>query len=118
MLLFGYLAAKELPRPYLARSDLRIAEDERGAVEVGPRAVERVAEVAANEHPTVSGVAGRLEDEAVTVNVTVTSPRGVDQTLTDVQRRVREALARHDLGDRTVNVTVTGFDRQRRRELS
>jgi len=118
LLLFGYLAAKELPRPYLARSDLRIAEDERGAVEVGPRAVERVAEVAANEHPTVSGVAGRLEDEAVTVNVTVTSPRGVDQTLTDVQRRVREALARHDLGDRTVNVTVTGFDRQRRRELS
>lgn len=117
-LLFGYLAAKELPRPHLARSDLRIAEDERGSVEVGPRAVERVAEVAANEHPAVSGVAGRLEDEAVTVNLTVTSPRRVDETLTDVHRRVREALARHDLEDRTVNVTVTGFDRQRRRELS
>src|SRR5660398_118809 len=86
--------------------------DERGAVEVGPRAVERVAEVAAVEHPAVNAVAGRLEDEEVTVNLTVTSPRGVDETLTDVHRRVREALTRHDLGDRTVNVTVTGFDRQ------
>jgi hypothetical protein len=117
-LLFGYLAARELPRPYLARSGLRIAEDERGSVEVGARAVERVAEVAAVEHPAVNAVAGRLEDEEVTVNVTVTSPRGVDETLADVHRRVREALTRHDLGDRTVNVTVTGFDRQRRRELS
>lgn len=117
-LVFGYLAAKELPRPYLARGGLRIAEDDHGSVEVGPRAVERVAEVAAVEHPAVRAVAGRLEDEAVTVNLTVTSPRELDATLTDVQRRVREALARHDLGERTVNVTITGFERQRRRELA
>lgn len=117
-LLFGYLALKELQRPYLARAGLELHADERGAVEVGPRAVERVAEVAAAEHHAVDAVAGRLEDEEVTVNVRVTSPRGVEKTLTDVHRRVREALTRHDLGERTVNVTVTSFDRQRRRELS
>lgn len=117
-LLFGYLALKELPRPYLARAGSEIQADERGAVEIGPRALERVAEVAAAESRGVGSVAGRLEDDEVTVNVRLTTPRGVDDTLADVHRRVREALDMHDLGGRTVNVTVTGFDRQRRRELS
>jgi hypothetical protein len=117
-LLFGYLAIKELPRPYLARAGSEIQADERGAVEVGPRALERVAEIAAVESNGVGAVAGRLEDDELTVNLRLTSPREVDDTLADVHRRVREALAVHDLGARTVNVTVTGFDRQRRRELS
>ena len=44
---FGYLAFKQIPRPYLARRELELAADERGEVTVEPRAVERLAEVAA-----------------------------------------------------------------------
>ena len=116
-LLFAYLAYQELPRPHLARHDLRIAADDRGTVEVGPRALERVAEVAASEHRGVTASAGRLVDDELTVGVTLRSAREVDGTLADVQRRVREALGRHDLGAGRVSVTLTGYDRQRRREL-
>jgi hypothetical protein len=45
-LLLGYLALKELPRPYLARSELELEEQERGVTEMQPRAIERLAEAA------------------------------------------------------------------------
>ena len=38
---------QEPPRPYLARTDLRLVDDEHGVVNVAPRAVERAVEVAA-----------------------------------------------------------------------
>ena len=47
-LVFGYLAFKQLPRPYLARRELPLAADEHGEVSVEPRAIERIAEVAAS----------------------------------------------------------------------
>ena len=44
LLLFGYLAFQELPRPYLARGEVPLSEEERGTTVVKPRAIERVAE--------------------------------------------------------------------------
>ena len=40
-LVFGYLAFKELPRPYLTRSELRLVDDERGIVQDRPVRVPR-----------------------------------------------------------------------------
>ncbi len=115
-LFFGYLAVKEIPRPYLARSDLRIAEDDRGVVDVKPRAIERIAETAAYGHPAVSSATGRYGDE-LSVDLGVNRARDLNQTLSDVQQRVLHALQRHELPPTPVVVTLTGFDRKQRREL-
>lgn len=116
-LLFGYLAIKELPRPYLARSDVRLGEEQRGVTDVSPRAIERVAEVAAAEHSAVSSARGRLEDETLVLQLRARRARELAQTLRDVQRRARDALERHQLPVHTVDVILTGFDRTTRREL-
>lgn len=116
-LLFGYLALKEIPRPYLARRVIRMPGDELGTLEVGPRAVERVAESAASEHPSVSSAAGRYGDDHLAVNLHVRRARDVPETLRDVQRRIHDALDTHGLPVVPVSVTLTGFDRQQRREL-
>src|ERR1700733_9490798 len=42
-----YLAFKAWPRPYLARGEVTLADDERGTTNIEPRAIERVAELAA-----------------------------------------------------------------------
>jgi len=115
---FGILAWKHLPRPYLARSELLLGEDERGTLIVEPRAVERAVEMAAREHPAVSESAGRCEIDGVAVNVHVRRGTDLAETLRDVDRRVREALRLHDLPSLPVSVTLTGFDRQHRRELN
>jgi len=41
-LLFIYLALQELPRPYLARGEVRLEERERGNTVIRPRAMEEV----------------------------------------------------------------------------
>jgi uncharacterized alkaline shock family protein YloU len=110
-LLFGFAALKMLPRPRFARGSMTLADDEVGRIEMQPRAVERIAEIAAQENPAVSAVAGRLGDEELTVDLHVSRARELPDAMRDVQRRVREALERHDLPARTVNVTLTGFDR-------
>lgn len=117
-LLFGYLALKEVPRPYLARSDLRLRGDYLGVTDVQPRAIERIAETAACEHPAVSSAAGRYAIDELTVNLGVKRARGLDTTLSDVQDRILRALHRHELPPLSVVVTLTGFDRKQRRELS
>lgn len=117
-LLFGYGALKMLPRPRLARGSVTLADDEIGTVELRPRAAERIAEVAALENPAVSAAAGRLGDEELTVDLHVSRAREVAEAMRDVQRRVREAIERHGLPAQAVNVTLTGFDRATRRELS
>ena len=43
--------------------------------------------------------------------------RGAPETLRDIQGRVAEALNQHELPPYPVNVTLTGFDREQRREL-
>ncbi len=114
---FGYLAIRTVPRPYLARSDVRLAEEERGVTDVSPRAVERVAEVAAGENPAVTSARGRLEDEKLVVELRARRARELAQTLRDVQRRALDALERHQLPVRSVDVVLTGFERTTRREL-
>lgn len=116
-ILFAFLAWKQLPRPYLARSDLLLGDNERGMLIVEPRAVERAAEAAAREHPAVSDSAGRYQVDGIAV--TVHLRRGTDPagTLRDVQSRVLATFKRHDLPPAPVSVTLTGFDRRHRREL-
>lgn len=117
-LVLGFLAWKEIPRPYLARTDVTLASDPRGVVVVEPRAIERAAETGAALHPAVGDVSARFGDDEVTVDLAVSRAGDVAVVLREVQRRVADALARHELPIVPVNVAVTGFDNQRRRELA
>ncbi len=117
-LIFAFAALKMLPRPRLARGPVTLADDQSGRVELRPRAVERIAEIAARENPAVSAAAGRLGDEDLTVNLHVSRARETPEVMHDAQRHVREALERHGLPVGTVNITLAGFDRTKRRELS
>jgi hypothetical protein len=114
---FGYLAIAQLPRPYLARRDLGLAADQRGEVTVEPRAVERLAEVAAAADPAVTGARARYSSDDLSVDVTVRRARDLADVLRGAQQRVADALSRHDLPPMPVNVTLTGYDRRNRREL-
>lgn len=116
--LFGFLCWKHIPRPYLARTELLLAGEQSGILTVEPRAVERAVEVAARQNPGVSDSAGRYEVDRVAVAVHVRRGTDLADTIRDVRRRVRDALAIHDLPPLPVSVTLTGFDRQNRRELN
>ncbi len=117
-LVFGYLAFKEIPRPYLTRSELRLVEDERGVVDVAPRAIERAVEGAALETDDIQEAAARYATNELTVNITVTRARELPETVRAVRARAREQLVAHGLPDLPVNVTLAGFQRTRRRELA
>lgn len=116
--LFGLLALKEVPRPYLARAALGLVEDQRGRVTVEARALERLAESAASRHPAVSDASGRWGPTEVTVNVGVRRSGELVETLRDVRGRVYEAIAAHGLPERRVNVTLSGYESSRQRELA
>jgi len=116
-LLFGYLALKQLPRPYLARHELELAADEHGEVTVEPRAIERLAEVAAARHPAVTDARGRYSTDDLSVELSVGRARDLATTLQDAQQRVVHALEQHELPAMPVNVTLTGYDRRNKREL-
>jgi hypothetical protein len=117
-LLFGYLAFKEIPRPHFTRHDLALVADDRGEIGVEPRAIERLAETAAQQDPAVTGASGRYGDHDLTVNITVRRARDLPVTLRNTQHRVTAALAQHGLPTLPVNVTLTGYDRRHRRELN
>ena len=117
-LLFGYLAWREIPRPYLARGDLQLSGGERGAVDVNARAVERVAERAALEHDGVADARGLYHDDGLTLEIVARGARDVPATLSAVREQAAESLDRHDLPALPVNVTLTGLDRKNRRELA
>lgn len=117
-LLFGYLAWKELPRPHLARRKVRLAEDDRGEVTIEPRAIERLAETAAEQARGVSGASGRYGDGELTVAITVRRARDLPTTLRHAQQRVLDALHQHELPMSAVNVTLAQYDRRQRRELT
>jgi hypothetical protein len=117
-LVFGYLAYQELPRPYLARQEVELDADDRGDVRVEPLAIERVAEIAARQEPGVSAATSSYERDDLTLNLTVQRARGVADVLRGAQARVRAALAEHGLPSVPVTVTLTGYDRKHRRELS
>lgn len=116
-LVFGWLALKELPRPRLARTALELHDDGRGVASIEPRAIERVAETAAEENGDVTRASGRYGTDDVAVTVSVRRARDIADTLRDVQSRVRAALDQHGFPTIPVNVTLTGFDRKQRREL-
>jgi hypothetical protein len=113
-LVFGYLALKQLPRPYLARRELPLATDEHGEVYLAPRAIERIAEVAASMHPAVTAAQGRYSVDDLAVHVSVRRARDLATTLHDAQQRVAHALEQHELPAMAVNITLTGYDRQGR----
>ncbi len=115
--LFGFLAWTQLPRPYLARGDVRLAGAPNGSLTIEPRAIERVAEAAAVGNRDVGAASGRYGTDDLAVLVRLTRARDVPAALADVRRRVHDALATHDLPDLPVNVTLGGFDRRHRREL-
>jgi hypothetical protein len=115
--IFLYLAVQCRPRPYLARGPVALSDDERGSVLVHPRAIERVAELAAKGDPEVTAAAGRLGDRQLNLDVGLRRARFAATTLQDVHERVRTELQRHELPSLPVNVTLTGYDRQTRREV-
>src|SRR5436190_4598578 len=116
-LVFGFLAFKQLPRPYLARRELALGNDEHGGVLVEPRAVERVAEIAARTQPGVIEARGRYFLDDLSIDLTVRRARDLADTMQDAQRRVVDALEQHELPAMPVNVTLTGYDRRQRREI-
>ncbi|MDQ3630002.1 MAG: alkaline shock response membrane anchor protein AmaP [Actinomycetota bacterium] len=115
---FGYLALKEIPRPYLARHDLELSSDERGVVTIEPRAIERVAEATALRHHAVAGAAGRYGDDEIVVGLSVGQARDTATTLHEVQAAIAEALQRHGLPAMPIHLTLTGFERRTQRELN
>ncbi len=117
-LVFIYLAFKAWPRPYLARGEITVDEDRHGSTAVQPRAIERVAEIAARANPDVTAASGRLGDDELTVGVDSRRASAVAETLRDVHQRVEVELEKHELPSLPVNVTLTGYQRQTRRELS
>jgi hypothetical protein len=117
-LVFGYLALKQLPRPYLARRELPLTTDEHGDVHVEPRAIERIAELAASMHPAVTAARGRYSLDDLAVDVSVRRARDLAATLHDTQQRVTHALEQHELPAMTVNITLAGYDRRQKRELN
>lgn len=114
LLLFGYLALKQLPRPYLARRELPLSSDRQGELKVEPRAVERLAEVAATSDTSVTEARGRYSVDDLAVDVTVRRASDVASTVRGAQDRVVRALVQHDLPAMPVSVTLTGYDRDRR----
>lgn len=117
-LILIYLALQELPRPYLARGNVTLSEDDRGTTIVRPRAIERVAELAAQANPNVTAAAGRLGDQQLDVDIGIRRASTAADTLSDVRQRINTELDRHQLPDLPVNVTLTTYDRTTRRELS
>jgi hypothetical protein len=117
-LLFGYLALRALPRPYLVRHDLELDAGPRGDTIVAPRAVERLAESAALGHASVVGAAGRYGTDELSLSVSVGRARGLADALTEIHERVLRAFDDHDLPRMPVRVTLTGFDPPSERELN
>jgi hypothetical protein len=117
-LLLGALALAQLPHPSISRPDLTLASDERGEVLMEPRAVERLAELAAEQHPGVAAASGRYDGDELAVDVTVGRPTELDSVLRGVRERVAGALREHGLPDVPVPVTVTDFQPERRRKVS
>ena len=116
-LIFGYLTWRAIPRPYLARSDLRLSSDEHGIVDVDARTIERAAEIAALAHPAVAGARARYLTEDLALDINASRAEALAATLQDVHQRVRDSLARHELPPLPVNVTLVRLERTNRRDL-
>jgi hypothetical protein len=113
LLLFGFLVYKELPRGRIVRLALRIAEDDRGAVEVSPRVVEAVGATAAAEEPAVSASRARLADSDLELELALDdAPGTAADVLHAARRRALEAMEMHGLPVSRVHVTLTGYSQK------
>lgn len=113
-LLFGWLALKSLPRPRLARHSIDLGESESedappGRLTLGPRALARAAEAAAIGEPGIESATARSGEERIELEVSASDAASLKQQLELAQARVHSALAEHELPDRPVDVTLTGF---------
>jgi hypothetical protein len=77
-----------------------------------------VAELAARGNAEVASVAGRLGDGELNLAVGLRRAATAADALRDVRSRVRTELDRHELPALPVNVNLTEYDRNRRRELA
>lgn len=118
LLVCGYLAYKELPRPYLGRHDHELETGAQGRTRVQPGVIESLAEAAAVEGDGVNAARARFDDEQVLVDATARRATGIPEALRDARERVRSALAEHDLPAYPVTVRLGGFDRKHKRELN
>jgi hypothetical protein len=116
-LIFGYCALKQIPRPYFARRELELSADDRGEVKVEPRAIERLAEVAAAGHPAITDARGRYAIDDLSVDITVRRARDLADAMREAQERVVDALRTHELPAMPVNITLTGYERRHRRDI-
>jgi hypothetical protein len=118
LVLFGFAARKAIPSPYLARHGLSLEQGDRGDVVVGPRAVERLAEVSALQEWAVMSASGRYGGDDVTVNVTLRRTAEPAEVLRQVQTRIHAAVGEHGLPAVPVNVTLSGYKQKTGRELN
>lgn len=116
--LFVYLALQELPRPYLSRREVILSRGGSGLLTIEPRAIERLVEIAAACNGDARNPAAHLDGDSLTLNIGVSSARRAAETLSDVRRRAAADLARHELPDLRVNVTLTKFEPTTRRNLA
>jgi hypothetical protein len=108
--LFAYLALQELPRPGVVRGgDVGLEASPQGETVVRPRAVERVAEIVAGEHPNVDAVTGRLHQDSLQLTLGVLRAGDAAATLQTVRDEVIASLSRHGLPSLPVDVVLTGF---------
>lgn len=116
-LIFGFLALRALPRPYLARHDLTLDDTVGQELIVEARALERTAEVAARDGERISSAHARAGSERLEVDVSLDCAEEIGSDLVAVRERVRAALEVHGLPLRPVDVTLTGFDEPQPKEL-
>lgn len=116
-LVFGFLALRALPRPYLARHDLTLDGTVGQALVVEARALERAAEVAAREEEGVASAQARAGAERIEVDVSLERAERIGDALAGVRSRVRDALELHGLPLRPVDVALTGFDETEKKEI-
>lgn len=107
-----------LPRPHLARHEVKVTETDLGTTEIQPRAMERAVEAAALEHPAIVGARARIDDDGVALAVTASRAVDLVKTLHEVEDCAFESLERHQLELERVDVTLAGFDSPNGRELA
>jgi hypothetical protein len=115
---FLWLALQRLSVPNAGRHRLTLGEDDRGATTVEPRAIERLAEIAAQSHRDVSHATGHLGDQQISVDIDVCRADTAAQVLRAVATSIADALDSHELPALTVNVTLTGYEPTTRRQLA
>lgn len=116
-IVFGFLALRAIPRPYLARHDLELDPVMGQGLVVEARALERIIELGAREVGSVTSARARAGAARIELDVGLSDSSEIDSRLRDVQSKARIALERHGIPLRPVDVTLTAIKQRKRREL-